>query len=114
TPNDKSAWDPNWVENFGGYDDPFRRNGYLPEGFVPQLNPFYIALPYNDLAPGGGHRPEARDVIPWFWTEYRGDGISVCRGRWVEIHCKGGICYAQWEDVGPFQTDHWGYVFGDE
>lgn len=23
-------------------------------------------------------------------------------------------CYAQWEDVGPFRTDHATYVFGDE
>jgi hypothetical protein len=23
-------------------------------------------------------------------------------------------CYAQWEDVGPFQTDHWEYVFGND
>ena len=40
-----SAWDQNWQENFGGYDDPDRRNGYLPAGFMPTLNPFYIALP---------------------------------------------------------------------
>ena len=23
-------------------------------------------------------------------------------------------CCAQWEDVGPFQIDHWQYVFGNE
>jgi hypothetical protein len=113
TPNDKSAWDQNWVANFGGYDDPFRRRGYLPADFKPQLNPFYIALPYNDLAAGGGHRPEAQDVIPWFWLDFRGDGISVCKGRWVEMHFGGKVCYAQWEDVGPFVTDHWEYVFGN-
>ncbi len=22
--------------------------------------------------------------------------------------------YAQWEDAGPFRTDHWQYVFGNE
>jgi len=114
TPNTKSAWDPNWVANFGGYDDPFRRQGYVPADFKPQLNPFYVALPYNDVAAGGVHRPEAQEVIPWFWLDFRGDGISVCKGRWVEIHFGGKICYAQWEDVGPFATDHWGYVFGDE
>jgi hypothetical protein len=114
TPNNKSAWDQNWESNFGGYDDPERRNGYLPTGFVPELNPFYIALPYNDVAKGGVHRPEASEVIPWFWQCYRGDGISVCKGRWVAIHHEGKVCYAQWEDVGPFEVDHWQYVFGKE
>ena len=23
------------------------------------------------------------------------------------------MCYAQWEDVGPFRSDHWEYVFGN-
>jgi hypothetical protein len=114
TPNNKSAWDQNWEENFGGYDHPERRNGLLPADFTPQLNPFYIALPYNDVAKGGVHRPEASEVIPWFWEAYRGDGISVCKGRWVAIHHEGKVCYAQWEDVGPFEVDHWQYVFGNE
>jgi hypothetical protein len=114
TPNTKSAWDQNWQANFGGYDEPESRNGYLPAGFIPDLNPFYVALPYNDVAKGGAHRPEASDVIPWFWESYRGDGISVCKGRWVAIHHSGRVCYAQWEDVGPFEVDHWQYVFGKE
>ena len=53
-------------------------------------------------------------MIPWFWQDYRGDGISVCKGRWIAIHWRGRICYAQWEDVGPFEIDHWQYVFGDQ
>jgi hypothetical protein len=114
TPNNKSAWDQNWQQNFGGYDDPDRRSGWGPAGFTPQLNPFYVALPYNDVARGGKHQDEAKSVIPWFWQEYRGDGISVCKGRWVAIHLRGKICYAQWEDVGPFEVDHWQYVFGSE
>ncbi len=114
TPNIQSAWDQNWQANFGGYDTPERRSGYLPADFTPALNPFYIALPYNDVAKGGVHRPEASEVIPWFWESYRGDGISVCKGRWVAIHHNGRICYAQWEDVGPFEVDHWQYVFGHE
>ncbi len=114
TPNNASAWDQNWQANFGGCDVPAPRAGYCPAGFVPALNPFYIALPYNDVAKGGGHRPEASKVIPWFWQNYRGDGISVCKGRWVAVHHEGKICYAQWEDVGPFEVDHWQYVFGNE
>lgn len=114
TPNTKSAWDQNWLANFGGYDDPDHRSGYLPAGFTPLLNPFYVALPYNDVAQGGRHRPEASEVIPWFWESYRGDGISVCKGHWVEVHHAGRVCFAQWEDVGPFEVDHWQYVFGNE
>ena len=36
------------------------------------------------------------------------------KGRWVAIRHGKRVCYAQWEDVGPFQTDHWQYVFGGE
>jgi hypothetical protein len=114
TPNLMSAWDQNWQENFGGYDDPDKRNGFRPAHFMPRLNPFYIALPYNDVMKGGVHRPEASEVVPWFWESYRGDGISVCKGRWVAVHYEGKMCYAQWEDVGPFEVDHWQYVFGKE
>lgn len=113
-PNVASAWDVNWQTNFGGYDDPNRRNGYMPADFTPQLNPFYVALPYNDVIKGGVHRPEASEAIPWFWEAYQGDGISVCKGRWVAVHHKGKVCFSQWEDVGPFVVDHWQYVFGKE
>lgn len=113
-PNTASAWDLNWQRNFGGYDHPERRRDYAPADFRPRQNPFYIALPYNDLGKDGHHRPEASKVIPWFWRDYRGEGISVCKGRWVAIHREGRVCYAQWEDVGPFETDHWQYVFGNE
>lgn len=114
TPNHMSAWDMKWEANFGGYDHPEQRDGLLPAAFNPKLNPFYIALPCNDVAKGGVHKPEASEVIPWFWERYQGDGISVCKGRWVAIHHEGRVCYAQWEDVGPFEVDHWQYVFGNE
>ncbi len=114
TPNDKSAWDQNWMKNFGGYDNPNQREGFSPKTFVPKLNPFYVALPYNDIGKDYRHRPEAAEVIPWFWEKYQGDGISVCKGRWLAIHYQGKICYAQWEDVGPFEIDHHEYVFGKE
>jgi hypothetical protein len=114
TPNVMSAWDQDWQASFGGYDHPEARNGYAPVGFAPRLNPFYVALPYNDIGEDGRHRPEAREVIPWFWRSYRGDSVSVCKGRWLAIHHDGRVCYAQWEDVGPFETDHFQYVFGSE
>lgn len=111
TPNNASSWDPNWQINYGGVDHPAQRTGYHPATFTPRLNPFYIALPYNDIAPGGNHHPEASKVIPWFWRSYKGAWSSVCKGRWIAIHYRGKICYAQWEDCGPFNTDDWQYVF---
>jgi hypothetical protein len=114
-PNDKSSWDTRWVHNYGGYDnpDPDARRGFLPAAFVPRQNPFYIALPYNDVT-RGGTKAEAAKVIPWFKDTFVRSGQSVCKGRWLAIHYRGRIAYAQWEDVGPFRTDHWEYVFGDE
>lgn len=110
--NRKSSWDPNWSRNYGGVDDPNpgNRRGYLPKAFVPRLNPFYIALPYNDVTKGHT-KPEAKAVIPWFRRAFQRDGHSVCKGRWVAIRNGSRVCYAQWEDCGPFLTDHWQYVF---
>jgi hypothetical protein len=109
--NVASAWNPNWLDSFGGFDDPIRRSGYAPEGLLPQENPFYFALPYNDLDSTGRHRAEAAEVIPWFWREFKGPSISVCKDRWIAIHKGDRICYAQWKDVGPFTIDDWQYVF---
>jgi hypothetical protein len=112
--NRSSSWDQNWKESFGGFDnpDPTKRKGYIPAAFVPKLNPFYCALPYNDIAKGG-HKPEARSVIPWFRQTFVKDGQSVCRDRWIAIrNSSGRVCFAQWSDCGPYRTDHWEYVFG--
>jgi hypothetical protein len=99
TPNDPgnlaSAWDPNWIVT------------------SKTQNPFYVALPYNDVA-GGHTKPEARSIIPWFKQAFVRDGQSVLKDRWIAIRKGARVCYAQWEDVGPFQVDHWQYVFGDE
>ena len=113
--NHASSWDANWVKNYGGYDDPDpnKRRGYIPAAFVPKLNPFYVALPYNDVTKGTT-KPEARFVIPWFHRAFERPGKSVCKDRWVAIRKGNRICYAQWSDCGPFSTDHWQYVFGNE
>jgi hypothetical protein len=114
-PNRISSWDKNWTKNYGGFDDPnpARRNNYIPVKFTPRQNPFYCALPYNDKA-ATGHRPEAPRVVPWFKEAYQGPAVSTCKGRWVAIHKGSRTVYAQWEDAGPFRTDHWQYVFGNE
>lgn len=114
-PNYKSSWDASWAKNFGGYDDPdpARRRNFLPVRFTPRQNPFYVALPYNDVT-RGTTKPESRRVIPWFKQAFERPGKSVCKGRWIAIKRGNRICYAQWEDCGPFRTDHWQYVFGNE
>ena len=114
-PNHISSWDAAWAKSYGGFDDPrpSHRQNYIPVDFTPRQNPFYCALPYNDKA-REGHRPEAPKVVPWFREAYRGPGVSVCKGRWVAIHKGNRTVYAQWEDAGPFRTDHWQYVFGNE
>lgn len=116
TPNNKSSWDTEWQKNFGGFDDPDpsrRSPNFCPVDFIPQLNPFYIALPYNDCLDYRTHKPEAARVIPWFKERYARDGKSVLKGTWVAIRYGNRVCYAQWEDCGPFVTDDHEYVFGN-
>ena len=113
--NRSSSWDMDWATNFGGYDnpDPATRRDCLPTGFIIKENPFYFALPYNDIS-GGHFKPEASSVIPWFRETARRDGQSVCHNRWIAVRKAGRVCYAQWSDCGPFRTDHWEYVFGND
>ncbi|MEM9478216.1 MAG: hypothetical protein AAGA58_01000 [Verrucomicrobiota bacterium] len=116
TPNHKSSWDVNWKENYGGYDDPDpanRTSDFRPKGFIPGQNPFYVALPYNDVVKWNETKREAPHVIPWFRQKFEREGRSVCKGRWIAIHYNGRTCYAQWEDCGPWTTDDWNYVFGN-
>ncbi len=110
-----SAWDPDWAYSYGGFDNPnpASRRDFMPAAFIPKENPFYFALPYNDLEKGR-HKPEAHLVIPWFDHAFERQGKSVCQNRWIAIRKGNRVCYAQWSDVGPFRSDHWKYVFGNE
>jgi hypothetical protein len=114
-PNRQSAWDKHWSANYGGYDNPnpWARRRYMPVNFVPRQNPFYVALPYNDIERHHTKR-EAAYVIPWFRETFVRDGQTILKDRWIAIRHGNRICYAQWEDCGPFRTDHWQYVFGPE
>lgn len=104
-----SAWDHRWQEHFGGVDDPDDRCGFQPCSFEPLENPFYVALPYNDLTVDGQRKASAADV-PWF-DEYQ-DNKSLLKNRWVEVVFADKRCYGQWQDVGPFESDDFAYVFG--
>lgn len=122
TPNCKSSWDTSWAKNFGGYDDPdpekrianHTTGDFRPKAFIPKLNPFYIALPYNDVQGWSGHKPEASRVIPWFTRMRPLPGKTVLKGRWIQIYYEKRSCYAQWEDCGPWVTDDFDYVFGSK
>lgn len=115
--NIASSWDTKWMENYGGYDDPdpkARTWDFRPAAFIPNQNPFYFALPYNDLAGWKRTKPTAQKVIPWFKERYTEFGETVLKGQWIAIRHGSNLCFAQWEDVGPFETDDWPYVFGEE
>lgn len=111
--NTRSAWDSGWMAHYGGEDSPTQRVDFLPNGFTPRQNPFYIALPYSDIS-HGQTKPEAAQIIPWYKSSFSQNGRSILKDRWVAIRRGARVCYAQWEDAGPFRTDHWQYVFGNE
>jgi len=110
TVNYDSAWDQRWHENFGGEDDPNNRDkDFTPKNFIPTLNPFYVALPFNDMK-----YPElAKKWVPWYSRDYKKGMGSVCKGKWIAIHYNGRVCFGTWQDVGPFRYDNASYVFGD-
>jgi len=111
--NAVSAWDDNWQDHFGGVDDPENRNGYLPADFVPQENPFYFALPYDDFDSQGNRKPQAYDIVYWATEKNWNSHESMCKNQWLKISKGGKDAYAQWEDVGPFEENDSNYVFGN-
>jgi len=113
TDNVASAWDENWRSTNRGNDDPNDRNGFASADHASTVNPFYVALPFNDLA----FPDKASEWVPRHWHRSPEDGkqVSACKDRWVWIkNANGRSCFAQWEDVGPLRYDHAEYVFGDE
>ena len=115
TDNKASSFDAEWVSSNHGTDSPYDRNGYASGSHASTVNPFYIALPFNDLV----YPDKAREWLPSGWHRPAKDGkpVSACKDRWVEIKAEDGsghVCYAQWEDVGPLRYDHAEYVFGPE
>jgi len=97
--------------HYGGIDTPDQRTEYFPAGFVPDENPFYVALPYNDLGSNGEFKPNIQAYIPWA-IESDTPSRSICKNRWVRISAHRKDAYAQWEDVGPIASSDINYVFG--
>ena len=105
-----SAWAADWVRENGGADSPDDRNGYAAGEHASRVNPFYVALPFDDLA----HPQLAQKWLPKGWARApkNGKAVSACKDRWVELkNARGDVCCAQWEDAGP-KTDEAEYVFG--
>jgi len=119
-----SAWDDAWLVHYGGVDDPSPRrhagDNYFPARFRPGENPFYVDLPYDDFDSNGDPRPGRLRVVPWAPAyagrlasfEKRHRPFSVLKNRWVKLMRGGRVCYAQWEDTGPYVYDDAAYVFG--
>lgn len=108
--NYASAWDETWQLHFGGVDSDSSRDGYNPTGFTPKENPFYFALPYSDFT-NSGKRKSTATYCPNA-TAMTGQSYSWCKNSWIRIESHGKVAYAQWQDVGPYETDDVEYVFG--
>lgn len=108
--NVPSAWDELWATHYGGEDDPENRCGYRPCAFTPKENPFYVALPYNDIGNSGFQKSNASQ-IPWYQSS-ASKSVSQLKNHWVAVTSNGATCYGQWEDVGPYGEDDIAYVFG--
>ena len=109
--NALSAWDDLWQAHFGCFDDPFQRNGYHPQGCTPKENPFYFDLPYDDFN-GDARRSDAYQVVPWANSQNWQENESMLKNRWIKVIRGNNVCYAQWEDAGPYVYDDARYVFG--
>lgn len=108
--NKSSEWILDWVKTFGGVDAPTGRNGWLPGGFTPNENTFYVALPYGDYT-ADGRIKDSVSKIYWYDGPVAKGG-SILKNQWVKINRLGKTVYAQIEDVGPFEEDDVDYVFG--
>ena len=111
--NYASTWDSLWMLHYGGIDTPNERNNYLPKGFIPKENPFYVALPYSDFDENGKKKQDILSYIPWATKNDLDSNESICKNRWVKITKGDKTVYAQWEDAGPFGEDDKEYVFAN-
>lgn len=109
--NRESEWLEDWVTAFGGIDTPDNRCGYAPCGFTPKENTFYFALPFGDFTESGQKPKAALAVVPWYDSAVK-SGEPLLKNRWIEVTKGNKKAYAQWEDVGPFESNDAAYVFG--
>ena len=136
--NTQSAWMVNWGGEFGVEDKPLldRDSDFIPtsSSYNHKENPYYFALPYDDFGAGvydgagtednsqsldsDGRKTNAYSAVYWSDEKTKnewGDSISMCKNRWIKIKVSGSskVCYAQWEDAGPYYYNDINYVFGN-
>jgi hypothetical protein len=122
-----SAYDSNWMNNYGGCDGVLAggtcqteprdaSNGYFPRNMTPRQNPFYLDLPFDDInndeafARRGAVIPWAND--PGYAGRAQDRGFSFMKNRWVQMEKGGHVCYGQIQDAGPGEYNDAAYVFG--
>lgn len=82
---------------------------------TPKENPFYVALPFDDV--NDALAAARRASLPWAhdaaYVGRLGDpSRSLLKNRWVAVTGPTGrTCYAQVEDAGPWYYHDFGYVF---
>jgi hypothetical protein len=124
-----SAYDSDWLANYGGCDgvvrdgrcDTERRtaaNDYFPTQLTPRQNPFYLDLPFDDLNDEAAFAQRA-EVVPWAGDPGYADratdrSVSFMKNRWVRIQNGAAVCFGQVEDAGPGEYDDAAYVFGTD
>jgi hypothetical protein len=119
--NSVSAYDDDWLADFGGFDDyrTFRTYPFFPS-FTPKENPFYLDLPYDDWNVTANRSARAA-VVPWasqFATQIasKKNAFSLMKNHWVALWRTDSAgthtCYAQIEDAGPYVYNDAAYVFG--
>ncbi len=114
----ESGWHSNikatWFSVFEDEDDLSSGESAFPENDdnnFAVLNPFYCALPYNNRTMqywyDRGYRPSTEISIDILLNEVKDQWIqiqAIVDGTTREVFC-------QWEDVGPWFTEDYEYVF---
>ncbi len=137
--NVHSSWRGDWGDLYGVEDWPGMSrdaDGFpLDDRYRNIENPFYFALPYNDMnslisdegynkvsdnsitVKGDEYSRKKSSLTAAYWKNERSwpdYNVSMVKNRWVKItgNESGNVCYAQWEDAGPFFYNDTNYVFG--
>ena len=90
------------------------RRNYIPVSFVPRQNPFYLRAALQRRHPRAIQTGSASGHSVVQAILHRARANPFARHRWIAIRKGNRTCYAQWEDCGPFRTDHFQYVFQNE
>ena len=90
---------------------PSARRNYIPVAFIPKQNPFYLCAAIQrchawSVQTGSTAGDSVVQTMPTRAGANRYAGIVG--SPFVKAIAP---CYAQWEDCGPFRTDHFQYVF---